>query len=253
MSTEILSSWPREFYQPGGGGSAFLFYVVFGDINTDAPLSRQKYGVGGMPEALDLQQYSTETHPGLLQGFREGYVWEEFQRESPRLAAEVLVANACMVVRGEFGDPDSLNYLRDTVGLITWLLDGGGLAVYDLQILRWWSAEEWRGEIWKPGAEVVNRHVALLVSPEEKGTEWFHTRGMRKFGRPDLSVPGVKPEWRGRAIDLCQRFIRMQALGGVIAEGQEIRMASVPEGLTCHHAGDEDDPDFNNSHISIHA
>ncbi len=52
-------------------------------------------------------------------------------------------------------------------------------------------------------------------------------------------------------IDLCERFIEMMAFGAVIAEGQEIRMNSLPAGMRCHHAGDHDDPDFNNVHVEI--
>jgi hypothetical protein len=64
---------------------------------------------------------------------------------------------------------------------------------------------------------------------------------MRKFGRPDLSVHGVPPQYRGAVIDLFERFIAFQAFGGVIAEGQEIRMKTLPKGKTCRHAGDVSD------------
>jgi hypothetical protein len=53
------------------------------------------------------------------------------------------------------------------------------------------------------------------------------------------------------AIDLCNRFIQLQAQGALIAEGQEIRMDSLPAGLMCHHGGSVEDPDFNNVHVEI--
>ena len=80
---------------------------------------------------------------------------------------------------------------------------------------------------------------------------WFHSRGMRKFGRPDLSVHNVPVEHQEAVIDVCNRFIQWQALGGIIEEGQEIRMKSLPSRMTCHHRGDLDDPDFNNVHVEI--
>jgi hypothetical protein len=43
----------------------------------------------------------------------------------------------------------------------------------------------------------------------------------------------------------------LQANGGLIPEGEEIRISSLPTGLICHRAGDLDDPDFNNSHVEI--
>jgi hypothetical protein len=50
---------------------------------------------------------------------------------------------------------------------------------------------------------------------------------------------------------MFNRFIGLQTEGGHIPEGQEIRMASLPPGLTCHHGGSLDDPDFNNVHVEI--
>jgi hypothetical protein len=93
----------------------------------------------------------------------------------------------------------------------------------------------------------------ILVSEEPNGTEWVHTRGLRKFGRPDLSVHGVSLLNKPGVIDLCNRFIELQAFGGAILEGQEIRMQSLPPGMRCHRRGDVDDPDFNNVHVEIGA
>ena len=45
--------------------------------------------------------------------------------------------------------------------------------------------------------------------------------------------------------------VEFQAFGGIIDEGQEIRMRSLPPGMTCRHRGDVDDPDFNNMHVEI--
>ncbi len=91
----------------------------------------------------------------------------------------------------------------------------------------------------------------ILVSEDTGGTEWIHTRGLRKSGRPDISVPKVPEVQKDAFIDLCNRFIELQAFGGIIPEGQEIRMRSLPAGLVCHHGGDLEDPDFNNVHVSI--
>jgi hypothetical protein len=150
-------------------------------------------------------------------------------------------------------DQGDLNYLRDTVGLLTFLLDHGGIGIYDPHMFHWWEPGEWEDGIFRPGRAVPRHHVITLISEEleDASLEWFHTRGMRKFGRPDLSVPRVPPQHREAVIDLFRRFIEFQAFGGIIAEGQEIRMRTLPKGMTCHHAGDLDDPDFNNVHVEI--
>jgi hypothetical protein len=74
---------------------------------------------------------------------------------------------------------------------------------------------------------------------------------MIQFGRPDLSVHDVPKQLESAVIELCNRFIEMQAFGAVIPEGQEVRMKSLPGGWTCRHLGDADDPDFNNRHVEI--
>jgi hypothetical protein len=74
---------------------------------------------------------------------------------------------------------------------------------------------------------------------------------MRKFGRPDLSIHNVPESYDDAVIDLIQRFIELQAFGGIIEEGHEVRMRSLPPGMTCHLGGDLEDPAFNNVHVEI--
>jgi hypothetical protein len=166
------------------------------------------------------------------------------------LFARVGEAAECGVLRGEIPDPPDLNYLRDVIGLTTYLLDNGGFAVADPQQFELYDAKRWHREIFDPGTANVAKHVKILFSDDADG-RWYHTRGLRKFGRPDLSVHGVPKEYGEAAIELCNRFIQMQALGGWIPEGQEVRMKSLPPDLRCHHAGSLDDPDFNNVHVEI--
>jgi hypothetical protein len=247
-----LPDWPRNHYE-GPGGKPLLFYVVFGSFSGLPALSRQEYRSEGVFPGLQLAQYDQDNHPEVLDGFRQGYAWDKLNRDRPALAQAVQEAGQCLILRGELEDQSDLRYLRDTVGLLTFLLGHGGIAVYDLQILRWWEAQEWKDRIFQPGTAVSAQQVVILTSPEPEDSSltWFHTRGMRKFGRPDLSVHHVPSHSQDAVIDLIERFIGLQALGGVIKEGQEVRMKTLPRGMTCHHGGDLDDPDFNNVHVEI--
>lgn len=74
---------------------------------------------------------------------------------------------------------------------------------------------------------------------------------MRKFGRPDLGIHRVPSQYHEAVTDLLNRFIEFQAFGGMIREGQEIRIASLPAGMYCTHRGTQEDPDFNNFHVEI--
>jgi hypothetical protein len=106
--------------------------------------------------------------------------------------------------------------------------------------------------VFEPSGAVPRHHVVILVSDEPGGrSRWYHTRGMVKFGRPDVSVRNVPPALEAAVKDLCDRFIEVQAFGAVIAEGQEIKMDALPRGWRCRHGGNLDDPDFNNRHVEI--
>ena len=250
MASE-LETWEREQYV-AGGGDPMLFYVVYGNIDASAPLSRSKYRTNGPPDGIDVMSYGPEMHPEVPSSFREGYLWDEFVVKHPELAEIVAQCDSCMALRGTPTDSTTLNYLRDTVGLITYLIDHGGCVVYDPFMFRWWHPSEWKQRVFEPAAPVPRHHTVILVSEEEDPSlKWFHTRGMRKFGRPDISVRNVSAEVESGVIDLCNRLIEHQAFGLAVKDGQSIEMASLPSGGVLRHAGDLDDPDFNNVHLDV--
>jgi hypothetical protein len=188
--------------------------------------------------------------PCLSDYWRVG--WDELVVSDPEVAAAVRRSEHCMVLHGTPSNSTTLDYLRDTVGLITYLIDHGGCAVYDPFMLRWWKPAAWKQQIFDPAAAVPRRHTVLLVSEEEGTTlKWFHTRGMRKFGRPDISVRKVTTELEDGVIDLCYRLIEHQAFGHVVQDGQPIKMAMLSSGGVIRYRGDLDDPDFNNFHLDV--
>lgn len=168
------------------------------------------------------------------------------------LARTVESSEECIILRGVVRDPHSLDYLRDAVGLVMALVDSGGIAVFDAHAFQWWSGEEWRLKVFEQPFVAPHQHVSLMASEEqEPERRWYHTRGMIKFGRPDLSVHNVEPELEAGVEALCNRLIESQVLGAVVAEGEAVRMRSLPPGWRCRHRGSLDDPDFNNRHIEI--
>jgi len=244
-----MKDWNRKYFT-NKEGHPFLFYVLFGDFEEMRPLSRSVYHSNGVHEGIELMHYSRESHEGVLEGFCEGYLWDRLNEESPTLAPSINKANECFILKGEIEDPETLNYFRDSIGLLTYLADHGGVALYDPQMFKWWSIENWKNEVFEPHDSRPRQHVEILVSEEEEGY-WYHTRGMRKFGRPDLSIRNIVTDRDEPTIEVINRFIEFQALGGIIEEGQEIRVNGFPEGYTCHHQGDLEDPDFNNVHVEI--
>ncbi len=280
--TGDLPDWPRSQYQPGGA-EAFLFFAVYGRFTTVLQIPGAVYRTAGLPAGITIRKLSRAQSPEFP--FSTGPIGELLQPKQPALFAALQEAPECAIIQGAVPDPSNLNYLRDTVGLVMFFLENGGVAVMDPQQFKLYDAARWRAEIFEPEPPHLNRHVVILVSEErghsspapgveEEGAEgqlvsslappaaagvaptaagrlWIHTRGLHKFGRPDLSVRHVPRGQQVAAIELCNRFIQLQAQGGLISEGQEIRMASLPPGLVCHHTGRIEDPDFNNVHVEM--
>lgn len=245
-----LLDWPRPLYQRGSR-KPFLFYVVFGVDLSGLSVSRSEHQCARVPEGLSLHSYGPGSNPEVLDQFRGGYLWDKLLSESPDFGEQIAAQTTCVMLRGEMEDDASLDYLRDTIGLITAMLDSQGIAVYDPQRFEWWTSSSWKENVFGAKQADFSPHVFILTSPESDGTFWYHTRGMRKFGRPDLSTHCVLPVERDRTVEMFNRFILMQADGAIIPEGQRISMAGLPDNLYCRHRGHLDDPDFNNIHVEI--
>lgn len=249
MAEQELGSWERPYLEDGSG-EAHLLYQVHGCFNGDLRVSRSRHRCSGLPRGFDLQVYDGSEHADVAAFGTTGYFQGSFDRLPKAVRAAVNNATHVAVLRGSTTDTSTLDYLRDAVGLVQALLEGGGVAVFDPFILQWWSDSQWTEEVFAPAAPRPAAHATILVSGEPGGTKWFHTRGMLKFARPDISVRGVRTEYERGVVELCNRFIRFQALGGVVPHGQTIRMAGLPE-WTCQTVGTLDDPDFNNRRIEV--
>ncbi len=226
-----------------------ILYVVYGRFSEDEPISGKTYRTRGMPAGVEMRKLSRAERADFP--FTDGVFAEAVGKTKPGLLRQVQTVPECLVVQGEVADPPDLKYLRDVVGIVTFALDHGGVAVIDPQQIKLYEPARWKEEIFEPQPPRLSKHAVILLSDEPDGTRWFHTRGMRKFGRPDLSMHRVPRDLEKGVIEMMNRFILSQAQGARIPDGEEIRMASLPSGLTCHHAGSLEDPDFNNVHVEI--
>ena len=248
MSSE-LPDWPRPHFDPGGG-DPFLFYVIYGPVPQDSEILRSRFRCAGLPDGIDMVAYGPEQSAEVPASFLDGYLWDELNRTDKGFADAIAEQDECLVLRGNVPDPSDLNYFRDVVGLIEWLFSSGAVGVFDPAAFKWWKAGEWHDRAFETEAGAPHNHVTILQSETDEG-DWYHTRGMIKFGRPDLSVHCVTDARREFVVEMLDRFIEMQAFGALVPDGQEIRMAGAPEGMHCRHGGSYDDPDFNNVHIEI--
>ncbi|GAB2572499.1 hypothetical protein ISP15_12370 [Dyella jejuensis] len=251
MSNPVyFPAWQRPHWQPGDEEILLHFYV-FGDFKpTRVPSAA--YGSDGLPDAVKMSSH----HHYVLRDW-EGYplkgpLGDLFKNDAPEAFEKAMAAPQVLVLHGRFNDSPDTGYLRDTYGVLAGLLDIGGVAILDPQILTLFSAEAWRSHyLVKDGAPLRN-HVLILRDEEEHDRQWIHTRGLRKFGRPDISLRNVPLDDTDRAGALCQRLVELEALGAHFVDGQALEVDGMFGGLTAELGGGYDDPQFNNTHVTFH-
>ncbi|HVP59865.1 MAG TPA: hypothetical protein VMT11_04880 [Myxococcaceae bacterium] len=189
--------WSRPAFEPGGG-DASLFYLVFGRLG---PVR-----LPPAPSGLSLT-----VHP---QG--EARLWVEplvastggGQNGQGALAGLVRSAPDFAVLRGQRADPPDLGYLRDAESVLAALLEAGAAAVLDVEAQRWWTPAGFRGEVLNGVRPAVRAHVSVRAR-----TGVVETRGLRKFGRPDLRLYRVPADAEPEAVGLCWSLVERLARG----------------------------------------
>lgn len=222
---------------------------MFGEFPADFRVSREKYRTRGLPKGANLIHLRGDD----LAELKRDWVEKAHVPPPADLRAAAAAAPSAVHIRARLADPPDLDYLRDTIGVVQALMDEGGVATLAIQSFGWWSADAWRERVFEKGQQaLVPELTVILHAAEERGKGlWVHTRGMRQFARSDISVRNVPQANLQDAARLCNALNKLQVGGGLILEGQEINAAGLPAGLTCHHAGTVDDPDFNNVHVEI--
>jgi hypothetical protein len=242
------SSWERPRFTPGGA-PAEIRYAVFAPPPATFELPARTYRVGGIPDGIEFSTYGPGE--GTAASLRSGLAWDWFSADFPDAANRASRMDSIVSVDGRVDDPPTLDYLRDVVGVVTWLLDSGGVAVYDEIAQSWFSKETFRSTFFEPNEPCWFSHVAIHAFDEPDGTETLRTRGLRKFGRPDVVARGIGSENREVFIDLLNRFIELQALGGVVENGAKIRVRGVEEGFRCRLEDRFDDPEFGGTCVVV--
>jgi len=230
---------------------AMLLYFVFGEFPGELRLDLSAHGSKGLPPGVEMHRVPKallahwEGHPlrGALGGaLREG---------NPDAFETARAANECLMLRGELPDPESLGYLRDTLGVISALLDAGGVAVVDPQVLGIFTGNEWRARYAGAECSAPRNHVLILCQDDEAGLAWVKTRGMRKFARPDVSIRRVPQEDVQRAGAVAAHLVDLQACGMRFGDGSTVGVEGMPGGLIVARGGSLDDPAFNNVHLEL--
>jgi len=229
----------------------YLFYAVMGAKAEELHISRSRHHVEEMPEGVALSGLQRPKHSGCMDELLGGTLGKILDERDHDLYEKARAARSWLVVRGEAQKDDTLEYLRSAVGFVQAAVETGAAAVLDLQTLELYSPEAWERKVfsWKFHPFC---HVIAMISPEEGGTLWLHTRGMRKFGRPDIGMTGVPQGGLEQAKAAVDQMIFYSAQGALFERPVKLHTAMGGACTVCPELdGDSEDPDFNNDHYSL--
>ena len=248
MST--IADWSRPHWSRDEA-KAMLVWFVFGGFPAEPKLDLTAHGSHGLPQGVEILRIPKDRlahwdgHP------LRGALGEILREGNPGAFELARKAPECLMLRGELADADSLAYLRDTLGVVSALLDVGGVAVADPQILELFSADDWRTRYTPDTIAAPRSHVLVLCQDDTGGTAWIKTRGMRKFARPDISIRGVPQADVQRAGAVAARLADLQARGMRFGDDSSVDVEGLPDGLKVKRGGSLDDPEFNNTHLEL--
>ncbi|MBW6438678.1 hypothetical protein KZ829_33620 [Actinoplanes hulinensis] len=222
MST-LIEPWPRPAFRPTGRPASTMF-VAFAERDV---LSGLDLKVGAPPSAplaaLDLRQHRYSDDPEWFDGWRSGPLRQVATRELPdpeRLDA----ATWCYSIRLIVDDPSDLTHLQLGWAVAGLLAEAGAFAVLDVYTHTWHPGDEVAGlDAHRPF--VVQRDVGLVAETDSRPGfgHPVHTRGMIKFGRPDL-IAGVPSERIEQTAMILNHLARMLAEGHAFEIGQLFRV-----------------------------
>lgn len=228
-------SWERSRHK-FGGGDAVVYFEVYGEFPSQ------------LETDFDVRGLSVNCTPNDFAGIAPD-VAQVLRESNPEAVPLIEAAPSVVTISGKVSDPSDLHYLRDSLQFIDTLLKNGGVGVVELQSLQVFNAAEWREKFWADAFEPTF-HTVILMSMEDDKV-WLHTRGMRLFGRPDLSCHHVLPQDVEKLQPVFNGLMRMQAAGAIIPEGQVVEGIGLNSRLVCRHGGTHEDEHFNNVHIEL--
>lgn len=228
-----------------------LFYVVFGVEDEELNVSKERHHVDEFPEGLDMIFYKKSEHGEYMDSMLGGTLGEILREDDPALYEAVRNVEGWAVIQGEVRQDADLNYMRNVIGFVQALVEKDGVGVLDLQTFTLYSAKEWTDNIFSKEFDAYD-HAVILASQMGDGSVWLHTRGMRKFGRPDMSMEDVPSEDVEHAVQIVNQMIHYGALGVFFSQPTKLHTHTGRTYIVkADFVEDFEDPDFNNSHYKI--
>ncbi|BEL08552.1 hypothetical protein Q0Z83_067430 [Actinoplanes sichuanensis] len=178
---------------------------------------------GAPVDALDVRLHRHSENPEWVDGFRSGPLRDLAARELPDLRL-IDDATCCYSVQVRMPDPADLTHLQLAWAVAAAACRAGATAVLDVFAHDWSLASSIAGLDPNRPFTVLREISVVAESDESPGFgHAVHTRGMLKFGRPDL-IMGVPRDEIGEAAQILNQLAGMLAEGHVLEPGRQLRI-----------------------------
>ncbi|MCO4771610.1 MAG: hypothetical protein KDA24_16375 [Deltaproteobacteria bacterium] len=226
-TSEGVPVWPRPHWV-AGGGAANVTLFVFSQVGVDGstlPLKTRAHGVpaGGLPEGVDVQTVARVDAPDWVNGFFSPALMALAERDLGWKGAPPVEPTAVHVVKVESDDPSDLRHIQGAWALARAFVDTGGFALLDAHAHAWLAPQQLADRPFD-GPMRMQDEVSIVfeTEPSHDYGHLLHTRGLLKFGRPDLIVHGIPPKHGVRIADIVNQLAERLALGARLDPGDTI-------------------------------
>ncbi len=228
-----------------------LFYAVFGVSGDELEVSVQKHGVTEVPRGISIMSYDKASDGGKMQGLMESTLGDMLKASDPELFEKCASADRWVMIRGNAAQDERLDYLKNISGIIQAFTEKGAVGILDLFTLSLISPKRWTKEFFMDSFE-PRRHAEVFVSEEESGNFWVHTRGMIKFGRPDISFEGISWDEVDKIGEIVGQMIYFGAMGAFFDKDVKLHISGGRSFIVRPELVDDpDNDDFNNVYYSV--
>jgi len=239
--------WGRNSFEKTDA-NALLFYVIFGVDEVQLNLSKSKHNITGYPESIQILNYSksgSDAQKEYIEGLYSDTLGRFLKDKSESLYKKTTDSDSVVLIQLEIEDQQDLEYLRNTLGIVQCILEQDAVSILDIQTASWYSAKEWTKKFFQPKKPQALEQVSVFYSKEESGY-WVHTRGMRKFARPDISITAVPESALASAKASVDKLVTHLANGGDVENTVSLRQAELGDFTNGQIKGGLENLDFNN-------
>lgn len=226
----MAATWPRERYTTGGGpGEVALIALSPARLPDPLPVSRTRHGMPDEGEgmtAVTLVARARADDPGWFAQHVLGRFAELIAQDlGPEAAAAALATEHAYVIEARLDDPDDLGHVQAAWALAKCICEEGAAVVVDVFAARAHLGADVAALA--PDRELdVMREVTLFFEELDEQAIAAWSMGLRKFGRPDLVIVGVRPDAAAEAAVLLRDLADALAAGERIEPGDAVKTSA---------------------------